>query len=86
MEPNATKRVRVRVSKTSLTARYVSLLSFSSSLMPLARYSNLYMMEYLATTPDTTVDEFAQVWRTLAPEIKDVRHMRFNPLPLLTLQ
>jgi hypothetical protein len=53
--------------------------------MPLARYSNLYMMEYLATTPDTTVDEFAQVWRTLAPEIKDVRHMRFNPPSLLTL-
>jgi len=35
------------------------------------------MIEYLGHTPDTTTEEFDQVWRDIDPETKEVRPLRF---------
>ena len=34
------------------------------------------MIEYLEKNPDTTMEEFNEVWRTLDPKVMDVRHLR----------
>ena len=44
------------------------------------------MIEYLENNPDTTTEEFDQVWRTIDPEIKDVCSSYFSPLLLTLLQ
>lgn len=79
---DTTKRVRARASK-SLTPQYLASLTIIFSHLSLA-IRNLFMIEYLENNPDTTTEEFDQVWRTINPEIKDVCSSYFSPLLLLT--
>ena len=69
------KRVRARASK-SLTAQYFFLSSFHRAPHPLS--GSLYMADNLVCIPDTTTEEFNQVWRGVDSATKDERPLSFQ--------
>lgn len=77
------KHVQARASKGSLTARYLISLA-TVSLHPSLAIRNLFMKQYLLDKPDTTTEEFDQVWRTLDPKTKEVLLYGFRSPPFLT--